>query len=69
MCAIRLLRAVAVVSIAATFASVAEGASEDEVSVTEYMTLPKFCWFQFSGGTVRDMNLGPESQVTNCGLI
>jgi hypothetical protein len=58
---------VAVAKVAATLASGVKAASEDEVSVTEYITLPKFCWYQFSGGKVADANLGPESQVTNCG--
>ena len=66
MFAIRVLRAVAVATVAATLASGVEAAS-DEAPVSEYVTLPKFCWFQFSGGRVGGMDLGPEALMTNCG--
>ena len=69
MFAIRLLRtaATAVAMLAATLVSGIAAASDDEIPVNEYITLPKFCWFQFSGGRVGGMDLGPESNVTNCG--
>ena len=66
MFAVRLLRAVAV-TLAAALASGIAGASDYDVPVNEYITLPKFCWYQFSGGKVANLNVGPESQVTNCG--
>ncbi len=59
--------AVSVVAVTATLISGIAGASDDTISVSEYITLPKFCWFQFSGGRMGGTDLGPEAQVTNCG--
>ena len=69
MLAIRLLRTI-VITVAILAATVVSGvarASDDETPVNEYITLPKFCWFQFSGGKVGGLDLGPEANVANCG--
>ncbi|MET0166123.1 MAG: hypothetical protein ABW318_14105 [Vicinamibacterales bacterium] len=65
MFSFRSLSAVAVVTVAATLASGA--AAQEEASVTEYITLPKFCWYQYGGSAVAGMNLGQEGQMLNCG--
>jgi hypothetical protein len=69
MFAIRPLRTVVITAamLAATLVSSVAAASDDEIPVNEYVTLPKFCWFQFSGGRVGGHDLGPEANVTNCG--
>jgi hypothetical protein len=43
--------------------------AQDKVSVGEYITLPKFCWYLFSGGAVSGASgaSGAEYQMSNCG--
>jgi hypothetical protein len=65
MVAIRLLRAVGVGMVTATLALGVYAADETRAPVAEYITLPKFCWYEFSGGQV--VGSGPEWQWSNCG--
>ena len=65
MYALRLLRAVAIVTLTATLASGVQAADDTEASVSEYITLPKFCWYQFSGGTVQGST--KEFEMSHCG--
>jgi len=66
MFAARLLRAFAVATVTATLASAVDAYDDTKAPVSEYMTLPKFCWYEFSGGEVA--NTGPEWQWSNCGV-
>ena len=69
MFAIRPLRTavIAAATLAAVLVPGVAAASDDDVPVNEYITLPKFCWFQFSGGRTAGLDVGPEANVTNCG--
>jgi len=57
----------AAMSAAALASGIAAAASDDEIPVNEYITLPKFCWYQFSGGKAATYNLGAEAAMSNCG--
>ena len=57
---------VALAGVMATLLSGVAGADDtDRISASEYVTLPKFCWYQYSGGTAGGS--GPEFQMSNCG--
>ncbi len=66
MFANRLLSSVAVALAMVTMSSGIACADDTKASVTEYVKLPKFCWYQFSDGQVT--GLGPEAQMLNCGV-